>query len=132
MTFSEIVLILHILGAGVLIGVVFFSLVLVLKPSTDTSQLRLVRPFGLYAAIWQLATGVMLAFPEWSKFGHSKVFWVKMAFFVIDGIIAERLINRKLQLAENNQLSPDIKLWSWLSLLVVVTIVALGVILVEG
>lgn len=132
MTFSEFVLILHILGAGVLVGVVFFSLVLVLKPSPDTTLLKLIRPFGLYAAIWQLVTGVILAVPEWGKFGHSKIFWLKIGLFVVDGIIAERLINQKLRLAETGQTTPNLKLWSWLSLLVIFTIVALGVILVES
>lgn len=134
MSEHEFTVLLHILGAAVLVGVVFFSLTLSIEKPLTAERLRMIkylRPFGMYAAIWQLITGVHLAQHDWDAFSRSPVFWSKIALFVIDGFLAERVIKRKLELLEAKAAGQpvaehDLALWTWISAIIVVTMVILG------
>lgn len=134
MSEHEFTVLLHILGAAVLIGVVFFSLTLSIEKPLTTERLRMIkylRPFGMYAAIWELITGIHLASADWDAFNHNPIFWSKMVLFLVDGVLAERIIKRKIELLEAKAagevaVKHDLLLWTWISVLVILTVVILG------
>src|SRR3972149_7792733 len=92
--------ILHIIGAGVLIGVVIFSVLLNIKEGISEERLKIfqmVRTTGTFAAAWLLATGLVLYFQEAEELKNNVLFWAKMGLFVVDGLIAVLIIDRKLK-----------------------------------
>lgn len=129
-----LLLVLHILGAGLLIGVVFLSLFLSVKPTwtpEKLSHLKFVGQFGMWASIWLFVTGVILAASEWHEFQSNKLFWAKMALYVLEGTLASQLIGKKARLAASGQPS-GLSLVLVLQTLLVVGIIALAVVMVEA
>lgn len=136
MSLHTIFLILHVLGAGLLVGVVFFSLVLSIKKPLDIARLKIIKyvgNFGVYAAVWLLLTGAVLFWNEHQEFQAKRLFWIKMVLFVVDGIIAERLIRTKVEsaIASNNpeSVSKSLPVWTYASALVIILIVSFGVLI---
>ncbi len=134
-----IVLALHVIGAGLMFGVVFFAFLLVLEKNLDSVKLSVLKKiyvFGTAAAIWQLVTGIALYFQGDGEFVDSKIFWLKIGLFLLDGVIAVGIIDRKIKTIESGSKgNVDFKntyLWNLFSLLVVLTIITLGVFLTEG
>lgn len=135
-----IILALHVIGSGLMFGVVFFSFMIVMKKVIDPSKLALLKNiyvFGTVGAIWQVITGLILYFQEPDEFKTSNIFWIKMGLFVLDGIIALAIIDRRIKSATSPQTKDDVNfmntyLWSLLSLLIILSVVTLGVFLVEG
>lgn len=137
--FHTIVLALHVIGAGLMLGVVFFAFLIALKKTLDPSKLSVLKNiyvFGTVAAIWQAVTGVILYFQEDGAFRDSKIFWLKIGLFIFDGIIAMLVIDRKIKMVESESKGEvDLKntyLWNLLSLLIIISIITLGVFLTEG
>src|SRR3989338_7226040 len=92
-------LILHIVGAGVIIGVVVFVL-LNIKEGVSQERLKIfqmMRLTGTIAAGWLLATGLVLYFQEAEELKGNILFWIKMGLFVLDGIIAVLIIDCKVK-----------------------------------
>lgn len=114
---QTIVLALHVIGSGLMIGVVFFV-------------------FGTVAAIWQTVTGLILYFGEGDEFKDSKIFWIKIGLFILDGIIALLIIDRRIKTIESKSKGEvnlqNTFLWNLLSVLIVISIITLGVFLTEG
>ncbi len=137
MNLHDIILILHVLGAGVIIGLVFFSLTLVIKPPITPDKLKIygyLGKFGPYASVWQLLTGLYLASAGWNDIKSLPIFWVKMGLYVIAGFIAAVLIKSKVKKAVvTNDLTPvqNLPLLTILFALVILAIVTIGVILLE-
>jgi len=137
MSLHDFVLLLHLLGAGVVIGVIFFSLVLAFRKSLDSSKLsilKLIRGYGTAGISWMFVTGVILVYLE-NQDGNnllsSKVFWVKMALIAADGILAYSVINRKITDLESGQVAaaPGLKTATVISALLFIGIVTLGFVL---
>lgn len=133
------VLALHVIGAGLMLGVVFFAFLIVLKRNLDPSKLSILKNiyvFGTVAAIWQTVTGVILYLQEDGEFRDSKIFWVKIGLFLLDGIIAVGIVDRKIKMIESGSKgNVDLKntyLWNLFSLLIIISIITLGVFLTEG
>lgn len=136
-----IVVALHIIGAGLMLGVVFFALVIVFPKVVDASRVSLLKTvlkFGTLGAIWQTITGLILYFGEADEFKNNPVFWIKMGLFVADGILALLIIDRKIKTAEAQNQSAGrrsqdeinlsgLPLWSLTSLVIILTIIILGV-----
>lgn len=128
---------LHIIGAGIFIGIVVFSFLLtVLKPFTQ-DRLRVIlaiRSVGIYTAVLMILSGIFLYFQSPDEFETNPLFWIKMGLFIFDGLFAilyvDRKINNKLSPQDNKQLSS--RPWMLLiaiNLVAIFTIVTLGVIL---
>lgn len=134
-----IVMVLHVIGAGLMFGVVFFAFLIVLEKNLDQSRLAVLKKiyvYGTVAAIWQAVTGVILYFQEDGEFKDSKIFWVKIGLFLLDGIVAVGIIDRKIKMIESQSKgNVDLKntyLWNLFSLLIIISIITLGVFLTEG
>ena len=134
-----IILALHIIGAGLMLGVVFFALVIYFKKSLEPSVLAILRTillFGTIGAIWQVITGLYLFFNERSEFQDSQIFWIKIGLFILDGILALFIIDRKIKTAEARAkgeiILKDVRSWGLLSLMIILSIIILGVYLTEG
>lgn len=128
---------LHIIGAGIFIGIVVFSLLLtVWKPFTK-DRLRVIlaiRSVGIYTAVLMLLSGIFLYLKSPDEFNTNLLFWIKMGLFVFDGLFAilyvDRKINNNLSTQDNKQLTS--RPWTFLiiiNLIAIFTIVTLGVIL---
>ncbi len=132
-------LILHILGAGVLIGVVVFSVLLNIQGALTSERLKIfqtIRNTGTYAAVVMVITGLVLYFQEPEEFKDNILFWVKIGLFVLDGIIAVLIIDRKVKNAIADQTgksksTSNMTIWVLVNLVIIFTIVALGVLIVE-
>ena len=60
-----IVLALHVIGAGLMLGTVFFAFIIAFKKVLDPSKLAILKNifvFGTVGAIWQTVTGIILYF----------------------------------------------------------------------
>ena len=118
-------LILHIIGAGVIIGVVVFSILLNIKEGVSQERLKIfqmVRLVGTIAAGWLLATGLVLYFQEAEELKGNILFWIKMGLFVLDGIIAVLIIDQKIKKAP----VPNLTVWVIINAIVLFAIVVLG------
>ena len=118
-------LILHIIGAGVIIGVVVFSILLNINERVSEERLKIfqmVRLTGTIAAGWLLATGLVLYFQEAEELKSNILFWIKMGLFVLDGIIAVLIIDRKVKKVP----VPNLTVWAIINALIIFAIVTLG------
>lgn len=132
---TELILILHVLGAGLIIGIIFFSVILTFRPHLPPEKLSMLRwigRFGMAASIWQLLTGIYLTSTEWSEFRDSRLFWVKMGLYVLEGIIAGLLIERRVKHASQENTGRGFGLTFLLWSVIILGIVIIGVLLVEG
>lgn len=93
-------LILHILGAGLLIGLVVITTIIVFMRDLSDGMLRTllkVRWLGLAGSVWQLVTGGALYYLEREELNDSKIFWTKLGLYVLEGIIISLVIDRKIK-----------------------------------
>lgn len=121
----QLFLILHIIGAGVIIGVVVFSVLLNIKEGVSQERLRIfqmVRLTGTVAAGWLLVTGLVLYFQEADELKGNVLFWIKIGLFVLDGIVAVLIIDRKIKRTP----VPNMTVWAIINALILFAIVALG------
>jgi len=141
MTFHTFILILHVFGAGLLIGVGVLAFLAVYRPPlTDKSLDRLgfVGKYGMWASFWQFATGAILMGMEWSETSHNPLVWTKIILWVIDGAIASRVLRNQVQRVRTamaaNQPPPQANLKMVLGLyaVIILAIAALGVMVAEA
>lgn len=133
------VLILHVIGTGVFIGIVVFSFLLSLKKPITQESLRIFQTMarlGPVAAVLQILTGIYLFFQDPGEFKESVLFWVKMAIFVISGLIALLIVDRRVKRAlaeQGGQVTHvgNLSFWTFVNLVFILTIVALGVIIAK-
>lgn len=136
-----ILLILHVFGAGLMIGIGALALKAVVRPPlTEQSLDRMgfVGGLGMWASIWQLLTGVLLMLQEWSEHSHNPLIWTKIGLWVLEGVVSSMLIGRQVRriraaLAQH-QPPPRAGLATVLlvNLLLILTIAAIGVLVVSG
>jgi len=132
-----IVLSLHVIGSGIMLGVVFTSLIIVMKKTLSQESvgiLKKIQLFGTLGASWQVITGLILFFQEKGEFIESTLFWVKMGLFVLDGVIALLIIGRQIKKAESLRKGQtlnvsSVPLWAMTSLVIISTVIILGVFL---
>lgn len=146
MSVHQFVLLLHLLGAGVMIGIGFFSLYLVLRSPVEAFKIRAlesIRGAGFGVASWQLITGLHLTIygGHWVELRTSWLFWLKMAVFVADGVLAEKVIRRELKRINDlpqgagltgQAASQPLKLTLTISALFIALMVTIGFFLAEG
>jgi hypothetical protein len=131
-----IILIIHVLGAALIIGVAFVSLVIELKLGVDEQFAKLLKIIWKAASAAlgiQLLTGIYLAATDWEHVGSNPLFWVKMFLYFIVGT-AIGIVNRKrlakikagdLQAAKNHS-------GAWAGFLVFILVASIGVIMAES
>lgn len=135
MDYHVTLLILHIIGAGLLIGVVVFSLSLAFKKTWSQNRihtLHYIGTFGIWASMWQLVTGVLLASSEWEEFSGSHIFWTKMGLYVVEGVLASMLIMRKAKQLQEGDSKPGFMVLLLIHTILILGIVGIGVFLVSG
>jgi hypothetical protein len=129
--YQVVLLTLHLLGVGTLIGVVVLTLLFLRAAAPVNIQvLPAIRKIGMYGAILAIVAGILMAIPRYSGLLTNPLFLTKLALVLADGVIAERIIKHFLEEADlNNPESLRKKLlpWAWLSLAIVVAIVAISV-----
>lgn len=133
-----IVLVIHVLGAAVVIGSLFASFFVVFGKKISRERLelldRLWKVIGPIIGI-QALTGIYLAASHWDEVGKNPLFWLKMAVFLIEAIWGGIILN--LQLRENLSKKSDKVFWPGVSahiktsFLFYIIIAALGVLLAE-
>ncbi len=131
------VLILHVIGAMVVTGVAFVTLIVEIKKYTSKQVLELIELIWKVVSIAlgvQLLTGVYLAVSEWDTIGKSPYFWIKMVLFFVVGTLVG-VINRrrfKEMKKENSDGGTGGVTWALIGLLTFVAIAALGVLIAES
>lgn len=140
MSEHEVTVLLHLLGAGVMIGIIFFSLVLSIKKPLeveDFRRLNFIRHFGIFVVFFMLITGLHLVQNDFDYYKANSIFWTKMGLIIVDGLIAERIIKAKMELVMKSGIVDDntrrtLPIWAWISTLVIFSVVTLGYISHEG
>ncbi len=133
---DAVALILHILGAAVVIGSLFVVSLITAKGGYSGGGTRLIRDILKsirYALGVQLVTGLYMGINEWSEFGKNHIFWTKIALFLFAGTISERLISSWV--GRNGKEITDtkkIKRQAWMLFVLTITIAVLGLMLVES
>lgn len=131
---------LHVVSAGVLIGIIVIAIAFSFVKEVSLERAKIYQLFGkigFIAAMLVLVSGVGLYLQEPEKFNGSTIFWVKIALFLIDGAIATQIVDRKLRDAvaqKNGQLIVQNKVarWFWINLIILITIITIGIFLVEN
>lgn len=131
MSVHRLVLLVHLLGAAVVFGIVFFSLALVIGKPLDEIKLKaiaLVRRYGIFAMSVAVISGLYLAYGDWSELKGDRLFWAKMVLIVLDYFVAVRLINAKVAAAVGGQTESarGLALLAWLSFIAFVAIFFIG------
>lgn len=130
------VLILHVLGATVIIGISFVTLVIELK-KYSSHEILVITEFiwkinGILLFV-QVVTGLYLAGSEWDKISKIHYFWAKMfLFFVIGtfiGIISRRRLKRMKEGKKDIRGGSN---WAVVGFLTFLLIATLGVLIAES
>lgn len=135
-----LLLILHVISAGVLVGIVTLAIVLSFAKEITLERAKiyqLIGKIGFFAAGLVLISGIGLYLQEPDEFNKNIFFWVKIGLFVVDGIIATQIVDRKVKdavLKKNGQLINQNKVtrWFWANLIIIISIITIGVFLVES
>lgn len=135
MSFHIAILILHVLGAGLVLGVSFFCAVLMYRKEWTSEQLDrfvYIGKFGKWFSVWQFLTGIILASNEWSEFKESKIFWIKMGLYLVEGALAGVLIEKRAKSLQAGRAQKGFASGLLVQLFLILLIISLGVLLVEG
>ena len=94
------VLIAHVLGAAIIVGVSFVTLIIELKNYTTDKVLELTEYIwkitGTILGI-QILTGLYLAITQWDQIGSSPYFWTKMVLIVVGGFVVGPVNRNRLK-----------------------------------
>lgn len=140
MSLDTLLLTLHVLGACVVLGMTVVSVIMTYKDSLTLEGLKLfmkVRMVGGMAVGAQVLTGLGLVFQEPEEFGKSPIFWIKMAVFVLDGIIAVGIIKKRateISKSQSGEALQKSKLGTFalVNLVAMIVVVSLGVYLANS
>jgi hypothetical protein len=131
MSTHRLVLLTHLLGAAVVLGIVFFSLALVVGKPLEEVRLKavqLIRRYGIYAMGVTVLSGLYLAYEDWAVLKNDRLFWAKMGLIIVDYLVAVRLMNAKIEAALDGQ-KPSLlglTLLAWFSFIIFVAIFFIG------
>ncbi len=138
--FHTSVLAIHIMNAGLLLGVTVLATYASSVKQMAKNLFDLIGLVGKKIPLLvgtQLLTGLYLVSSGWSEFSHNPLFWTKMIIYVVHGFIARTLMEKSMKNAEVGQdgivvLKKDMKTMAYVSLLLFVAIVTIAVFMVEG
>lgn len=130
-----IFLVIHVLGASLVFGVIFVSVIIELKKINSDQMLLLTELIWKIANIGlglQLLTGGYLLGTEWKEFITNPYFWIKMVLFVIGGVVVGSMNKRKyLQLKTGESEERENIKGALLGLVLFILIITCGVIIAE-
>lgn len=129
------VLVIHVLGATLIIGTAFATSIIELKKYSSQETLKLTEFMWKLAGPTmgiQLITGFYLAGSEWGEIRKVSFFWIKMfLFFVVGGMVG--YINKKrFASMKKGQKQVGSVNWTIIGLLTFMSIAALGVLIAES
>lgn len=133
------ILTLHILGAGILIGLVVITFLIAFRLDFSTRSLDFlnkIKYLGPGISTLQFATGAYLYWVERDEFNENRLFWAKIIVYLIEGSLAGLIIDRKVKQAKAK--GDDPKLLStlrWLyavHALLIIVITVIGVVIANG
>jgi|GEM_PF-2567177 len=131
---DALLLTLHLLGVGVLIGVVVITFFIGLKGEFSrelTVNFIKLRKIGSGGAALAILSGLLMAVPYYEGLLRSPLFLTKLALVFSDGVISQLIILPKLKEVLKTHRYAEapkaIAFWSLVSLIIVVTIVAISV-----
>jgi len=123
----------HLLGVGVLVGVVFFSLYCAVK-LRSIDQLKdfiTLRRIGAAGAAVAILAGIAMAWRWFSYLLNDNSFLLKMGLVLADGVIAElifiRILKQSLANSDIEGAKKRLLPWAIISVLIVIAIVVVAV-----
>jgi hypothetical protein len=125
-----LIIALHVLGACVIIGGLFASLLLLTKPKLSGEILEHLALLGRFISISigiQIITGLYLATTEWDKFGYSPLLLSKVVLLIIDGLFGGKVMFDRIKSGDFSR-----RHLIWFSLILFCLIATLGVFLAES
>lgn len=128
--FHTIVLAFHILGAGIIIGGLLASLLILIKPKISPeflSHLAILGKFISMAIGVQILSGIYLAAVEWDEFRSSPLLFLKIILLVVDGLFGGKVVFDRIKAGDASK-----KHLIWFALAVFILITTLGVFLAES
>lgn len=132
-------IIVHVFGAGALIGAALLAVLILRRPVTRErlEVLRTIATVMVLATLTQLLTGLHLYTQSSARFNGSGVFWAKMTIVAVGGLFGAVILERRIRAAsEEAAINPKrlrgVPLWAWLVLGSALAAAALGVILSGG
>src|SRR3990172_4060313 len=93
------VLISHVIGAGIFVGAITVAAYVTFRSPLDSARIRILKslqvivPFATYA---QLVSGTYLLFTNLEHFFYSELFWLKMALYAADGLLATFILKERV------------------------------------
>jgi len=137
--FHITILTIHVIGGAIIVGSSFVSLLILINNRIPLENLkldeRISKLVGPVLGI-QLLTGLYLGISEWDEHGKNPLFWIKLILFIITGIIAkvvtEKRVESALKKGDVYASMPEVKNWAWISFLLLALITILGVVLAES
>lgn len=135
--FHLLVLVLHALGAMIIIGSSFVSIIMLGRRRIPLANLQLLdRLWMILGPVigLQIVTGLYLMINEWDEFGHNYWLWLKIALLVVDGFVSGLVIRRQVQTMLAQSAGPEvdtrpIRARGWLSFMILLTIATIGVLI---
>lgn len=133
MELEQVVLTFHVLGAGVLVGAVLTSVLAISRQDFSGATLKafgVIKDLIPKAVIVQVLTGAYLLYLEWDELAMDYVFWAKMGLFIVSGILANGVLNKRV--AEAKSEDEAVKAFRdtyglrVIDLLILITVAALG------
>jgi hypothetical protein len=120
----------HVLGACIIIGGLFASLLLLTKPKISAEILEHLALLGWFVSIsigFQIISGLYLAATEWDKFGHSPLLISKVVLLILDGLFGGKVMFDRIKSGDLSR-----RHLIWFSLILFCLIATLGVFLAES
>lgn len=129
------ILVLHVLGATIIIGIAFVTFIIELKKFNSSQILNLTELIWKIAGPTlgvQLLTGLYLASSEWDSIGKSLLFWIKMFLFFVVGSIVGIVNKRRFERMKKNPDQGHSISWALIGLLAFLAVATLGVLIAES
>lgn len=124
----------HLLGVGLVLGSVILTSILVAKNDFNLSKaqfLKTVRSLGSLGALLAIASGIAMVIRYKIPIINNWSLDIKLALIAIDGLLAQLIflpiINNAIKNQEFSNLSSKLKKWSFLSVIIIITIIVLSV-----
>jgi hypothetical protein len=131
--FDLFLVIVHILGATLLMGAIFVAMVSLTRKDLTPRDLSLIARTGRVTEIVsgiQLLTGVVMLWDKWDHVAHHPLIWIKLFLYVAVSALAGLILkNRSKKLMGETKISPAdhqqlraVAVWAFIILVVITTI----------
>ena len=130
-------MILHVLGATLIVGSSFISVLILLPAKLERANVQLLDRIWKFVGPLiglQILTGIILAAGEWSEFSSNWLFWFKLGLLVIDGLFFGHVASQKTAQildSEEKNIPNNLSRLAWVSFIIFITIATIGVIITE-